>query len=583
MKRLLALVLGACTIAGCRDSLGPESQVPVQDTPSPSQSTTQLEPRPGYYIVVFRRDVNDVPAAASRLMWNRRDAIEHTYQYAFKGFAAKLSDEQVKALQNDSTVERVVPDLIVHAMGTESNAPWGLDRIDQRSLPLSSSYTYSGTGSGVNVYILDTGIRLTHSQFGGRAHFAFDAFGGNGNDCNGHGTHVSGIVGGSTYGVAKGVNLYSVRVLDCDGSGPVSGIIAGVDWVTAHHKSPAVANLSLGSPAYTPFDEAVKNSIASGVTYVAAAGNSGGNACDVSPARVSEVITVGGTDQTDSRASWSNWGSCVKIFAPGAHITSADYYTDASTAIMSGTSMASPHVAGAAALYLQAHPSATPSQVMQALVSNATTSTVANVSGSANRLLYTGFLGGSSTPAAPTAPASSGSAPTASLAVNCKYTTCWFDPSSSTAPNGLAYYYWNTGDGYEAASYGSIAHDYRKDGTFTVTFTVVDKKGQKAQLTKSVTLGSGSTSSTSPTSPPPSSSSTFSVQCDTYHQTCTFDATTYSVPTTPVAYSWYFGDGTQAGSPKLEHYYTSHGTRTVKLVVVGKDGKLYSVTRSVTV
>jgi Subtilase family/Bacterial Ig domain len=293
----------------------------------------------------------------------------------------------------------------VHAVATQTPATWGLDRIDQRALPLSSSYTYNQTGAGVHAYVIDTGLRATHAQFAGRVGNGYTAIndGRGTSDCNGHGTHVAGTVGGTTYGVAKSVTLHPVRVLNCSGSGTTSGVIAGVDWVTANRVKPAVANMSLGGGASSALDTAVVNSTNAGVTYAVAAGNSNANACNSSPARVAAALTVGATTSTDARASYSNYGSCLDIFAPGSSITSAWYTSDSATNTISGTSMASPHVAGAVALYLQTAPTATPAQVAQAVVAIATQGVVTSPgSGSPNRLLYSLFSGGSSDVTPPT-------------------------------------------------------------------------------------------------------------------------------------------------------------------------------------
>lgn len=278
------------------------------------------------------------------------------------------------------------------ASATQTNATWGLDRIDQRKRPLNGSYTYNTTASSVTAYIIDTGILSGHQEFSGRVTGGVTAIndGRGSSDCNGHGTHVAGTVGGRTYGVAKGVKLFAVRVLDCAGSGSNSGVIAGVDWVTYNHTKPAVANMSLGGGASQALDDAVRNSIGAGVTYAVAAGNENQNACNVSPARVSSALTVGATTRTDSRASFSNYGSCVDLFAPGQDITSAWYSSSSSTRTISGTSMASPHVAGAAALYLQSNQGASPSTVASNLNSTATTGVVTGTNGSPNRLLYKG-------------------------------------------------------------------------------------------------------------------------------------------------------------------------------------------------
>ena len=295
----------------------------------------------------------------------------------------------------------------MHAFPSQTPATWGLDRIDQRDLPLNNTYNYNQTGQAVHAYIIDTGMRATHQQFTGRVGNGADFVGdGQGtNDCHGHGTHVAGTTGGTTYGVAKLVTLHAVRVLNCQGSGTNSGVIAGVDWVTANHGSPAVANMSLGGGISTALDSAVNNSVNSGVSYAVAAGNSNANACNSSPARAPAANTVGSTTSTDARSSFSNFGTCLDIFAPGSSITSAWNTSDTATNTISGTSMASPHVAGAIALYLQTNPGASPSTVTNALIANSTLNHVTNAgSGSPNRLLYSLF-GGPPPPPPPPPPA----------------------------------------------------------------------------------------------------------------------------------------------------------------------------------
>jgi aqualysin 1 len=333
------------------------------------------------------------PYIASDMSTTYRGKLKHVYQNAINGFAAEMSEEDAERLSEDFRVKFVEEDAVMTSDATQTNPPWGLDRIDQRNRPLSGSYTYNFTGSGVRVYVIDTGIRTTHTQFGGRASNVFDAFGGNGADCNGHGTHVSGTVGGSTYGVAKSALLRGVRVLDCNGSGSTSGVIAGVDWVRQNRIDPAVANMSLGGGASTALDNAVNNLSNSGVTIAVAAGNSNSNACNSSPSRAVNAITVGSTTSTDARSSFSNFGTCVDLFAPGSSILSAWFSSNSATATLSGTSMASPHVAGVAALYKQANPSASPTTIRNAIVNSATTNVITNVgTGSPNRLLYSLFF-----------------------------------------------------------------------------------------------------------------------------------------------------------------------------------------------
>ena len=352
------------------------------------------------YIVVLDDEVvgekglfSIAPYIASELATNHGGKLKHVYQHALNGFAVEMTEAQAEALSQDFRVKFVEEDGVVTADATQSNPPWGLDRIDQRNRPLNAIYTFNFTGAGVRAYVIDTGIRTSHTQFGGRASNVFDAFGGSGADCHGHGTHVAGTIGGSTYGVAKSSMPRGVRVLDCNGSGPNSGVIAGVDWVRLNHIAPAVANMSLGGGVSSALDTAVNNLHNANVTIAVAAGNSNTNACNSSPARAANAITVGSTTTTDARSSFSNFGTCLDIFAPGSGILSAWFSSNTATATLSGTSMASPHVAGAAALYKQANPSASSTTIRNALVNNATTNVVTNAgTGSPNRLLYTLFF-----------------------------------------------------------------------------------------------------------------------------------------------------------------------------------------------
>jgi subtilisin family serine protease len=345
---------------------------------SPSSSAARDQTTVQNYIVTLEQGVADVAATAVETLGDHRPGARpgRIFRSVMQGYTASLTAGQARALAADPAVAAVEPDSVMHTLGTQAGATWGLDRIDQRDLPLSSTYTYGPTGAGVTAYVIDTGIRYSHQDFGGRAVTGFDAIdGGSADDCNGHGTHVSSTIGGTTYGVAKAVRLVGVRVLDCNGSGATSGVIAGIDWAVANHAAgtPAVANLSLGGGASTALDQAIGRLVSDGVTVAVAAGNSSADACGASPARVPAALTVAASTNADALASFSNRGSCVDVIAPGQGITAAWTTSDTATNTISGTSMASPHAAGAAAKVLQGTPGATPASVISTLTSQATT------------------------------------------------------------------------------------------------------------------------------------------------------------------------------------------------------------------
>lgn len=381
------------------------------------------------YIVVLKKDRVNMATAEMAFVANStanarsaavssmlsRVALKHRLNRAEKVFSRaihagvyQMTMSEAQQLSLDSDVAYVERDQIITINSTtQANPTWGLDRIDQSSSSLSHSYTYPDAGSPVNVYVIDTGILTTHQQFGGRASSGIDIVDNDSDatDCNGHGTHVSGTIGSQTYGVAKNAKLFAVRVLNCEGSGSISNVIAGVEWVTAHHVKPAVANMSVGGGASQALDDAITASIEAGVTYVVAAGNDSTNACNGSPARVPRAITVGSTTSSDARSDFSNYGTCVSVFAPGSDITSTWYTSNTATNKISGTSMASPHVAGVAALYLAAHPSALPAEVKAALLAGSLSGKVSSAgSGSPNLLINTQFLMPAPTPAPQPAP-----------------------------------------------------------------------------------------------------------------------------------------------------------------------------------
>ncbi|MFF3641489.1 S8 family peptidase [Streptomyces sp. NPDC002564] len=412
VRRVLAVGASTALLAGVAATSG-AAAAPVP--PGDGEGRIVGADRPGAvdgsYIVTFKDSVarSAVPASAKALAKEHAGSLRYTYTAALRGFAVRMSEGEAKELAADPSVARVEADAAAYAVDTQTNPPsWGLDRVDQRDLPVDKQYAYDTTAANVNAYIVDTGIRMSHRDFGGRAVSGYDFIDNDSNasDCQGHGTHVAGTVGGGSYGVAKGVKLVGVRVLNCQGtSGDTwAPVLAGIDWVTKNAVKPAVANMSIGGGKTQSVNDAVAASIASGVTWVVAAGNNNADSCSYSPSSTPSAITVGATNSRDARATgWSNgqgsnYGSCLDIFAPGDSIVSSSNSGDGNSQTMSGTSMASPHVAGAAALLLAANPSWTPAQVRDKLVAGATSDKVTDArTGSPNKLLYTG-AGGTTPP-----------------------------------------------------------------------------------------------------------------------------------------------------------------------------------------
>ena len=475
--RLLALLAGAALV-------GPALAL-VPATPAVAGDTSA-------YVVRLAPTAGPVPAAIATLVARYGGTVGFTYTSALRGFSVQLPAGDAQRLAQDPLVEAVTPDQPVGLADVQANAQYDLDRIDQRSLPLDRAYSFGATGAGVHAYDIDTGITVGHTDFGGRASVGFDAVGDgrNGVDCNGHGTHTAGTIAGAVHGVAKAVALVGVRVLDCGGSGSSSGIIAGVDWVARNAVKPAVANMSLGSSLGTDssIDAAVTGLINSGVTVAVAAGNGYGNglyaqdACGTSPARVPSALTVSATDSSDTKPVWANTGTCVDLFAPGVGVVS-DWYTS-STATMSedGTSMSAPHVAGAAALFLQTEPAASPAQVASYLLAQATSGVVKSPgSGTPNKLLYTGAI------TAGSGGGTANAAPVASFTTSTTDLTATFTDTSTDSDGTIATRSWAFGDG-ATASGATVSHTYAAAGSYTATLTVTDNAGASASTSRTVTV-----------------------------------------------------------------------------------------------
>jgi len=442
---------------------------------------------------VARKRVSGFAARAAfstRVASLNRGKIQHVFQ----GLSGRLSSDDLRLLRQNPNIEFIEEDAVVNITASQASPTWGLDRLDQANLPLNNNYEYGYTGAGVNVYVIDSGIRITHTEFEGRASNAFSSIGQNDfNDCNGHGTHVAGTIGSKAYGVAKGVKLHSVRVLDCQGSGSSSGLISGIDFVRGNAVKPAVASMSVGGGAYQALDNAIANLVNSGIAAVVAAGNDNKDACNYSPARAPLAITVGATSKNDARASFSNWGTCVDIFGPGDQILSLGTSSNSATATMSGTSMATPHVSGVVAQYLESNPSATPAQIASYLTSIAVSGKVTNPgSGSPNKLLQTVPAGSSPAPTNSAAPQpTSSAAPPVPVPAPVPCTSCskysgnlrW-TADFSVQPNGN--YYRTTATSTHRA-WLSVASENANNVDFDlVLYKAVDGKWKEVSASRSV-------------------------------------------------------------------------------------------------
>ena len=550
MRRYLALLLVSASVAcdGIREPVGPPA-----GADSPGLIGKLADQIQGKRFVVVLEDRAD-PRGVARDHGLSPDVV---FEHVFHGFTGSMSDAAREGLLRDARVLRVAAEKPFFTSGVSTPAAsWGLDRIDQRGSTLDGVYTYGATGKGVTVYIVDTGIRYSHGDFGGRALFGFDSFGADGSDCLGHGTHVAGIVGGTVYGVAKQVNLVSVRVLNCAGNGNTSTVAAGLDWVFANARRPAIVNMSLTGDPDDVVDDAVRRLVGAGIPVVVAAGNDNADACAYSPGRVSEAMTVGATTIYDNRASFSNFGDCIDWYAPGLGITSDWFDGDAATAIESGTSMAAPHTAGAAALYLEQNASASSADVTAMLASWTTTHAIdtREKGGGKAPLLYT--LPGAAT---------GNVAPTANFAFHCVDLACSFTDASSDVDGSVVEWTWNFGDG-NSASGQNASHTFPSTGQYQVTLTVKDDAGATGTSSQYVAVGLWT-----PTNTPPTAN--FAATCT--RLSCSFADGSTDSDGAVVRWAWDFGDGASTlalASTGQTHTFLGGGSYVVTLTVTDDDG-----------